>query len=95
MYYPRSLVTAEPEDEDDSAPLLDVVVREEAPLLQLHLVSEQPLPVRGDPLLVLQRIKVKDSRAQRTKVEEFLPGSWPSHPCKCPKAPPQGCGPCR
>ena len=79
MYYPRSLVTAKPEDEDDSAPLMDVVVREGAVLLQLPAAGEllrrlngQPLLGRGDPLLVLQRLKVKDSRARLGTIDPAI-----------------------
>ena len=45
---------AEPEDEVEGALLLDVVVGEGAAVLELLAGEDQPLLVRGDPLLVLQ-----------------------------------------
>ena len=46
---------AEPEDKVESTLLLDIVVREGPPIFQLLASEDQPLLVRGDSLLVLQR----------------------------------------
>ena len=45
---------AEPQDEVEGAFLLDVVVGEGAAVLQLLAGEDQPLLVRGDPLLILK-----------------------------------------
>ena len=49
------LSAAEPQDEVEGALLLDVVVREGPAILQLLPGENQPLLVRWDPFLVLQR----------------------------------------
>ena len=46
--------SAEPEDEVEGALLLNVVVGESAPVLQLLPGEDEPLLVRGDTLLVLK-----------------------------------------
>ena len=43
----------QPEDQMEGGLLLDVVVRESPPVLQLLSSEDQPLLVGGDPLLVL------------------------------------------
>ena len=48
------LPAAEPQDEVEGALLLDVVVGESAPVLQLLPGEDEPLLVRGDTLLVLK-----------------------------------------
>ena len=45
---------AEPQDEVEGALLLDIVVGESAPVLQLLPGEDEPLLVRGDTLLVLK-----------------------------------------
>ena len=47
---------AEPQDEVEGALLLDVVVGEGAPILQLLPRKDQPLLVRWNPLLILEII---------------------------------------
>ena len=54
---------AEPQDEVKGALLLDVVVRESPPIFQLLASENQPLLVRWDAFLVLQR-KRKTDRAE-------------------------------
>ena len=51
--------STEPEDEVESALLLDVVIREGSAVLQLLSSEDEPLLIRRDPFLVLQR-KSKD-----------------------------------
>ena len=52
--------SAEPEDQVESTLLLDVVVREGPPIFQLLASENQPLLVRGDTFLVLQRKRKND-----------------------------------
>ena len=86
---------AEPEDEVEGTLLLDVVVREGAAILQLLAGEDQPLLVRGDPLLVLQQVNYKSrtiyNRCPTKNLKcNVLPGSWPSHSRWSQRAPPRG-----
>ena len=49
---------AEPQDEVEGALLLDVVVGESAPVLQLLPGEDQPLLIRRNPLLVLNKHRI-------------------------------------
>ena len=54
------LPAAEPQDEVEGALLLDVVVGEGAPILQLLPGEDQSLLIRRDPLLILrQKVHMK------------------------------------
>ena len=61
--------STEPEDEVESALLLDVVIREGSAVLQLLSSEDEPLLIRRDPFLVLQR------KSQNITVKTIIP-TW-------------------
>ena len=64
----------EPEHQVESALLLDVVVGESPPILQLFASEDEPLLVWWDSLLVLRTERLFQTKCERNN----KPGFWPS-----------------
>ena len=62
----------EPEDQVESALLLDVVVREGPAVLQLLTSEDEPLLVGRDPFLVLQRKCKNDERLIKPSILTWI-----------------------